>query len=41
MRVGRVDMAAEVLVEGWGGGSRKRRVEGEWDRLADVGELNL
>lgn len=39
MRVGRVAMGVDVLVEGWGGGEAQGWVEGEWDRVVGVGEL--
>lgn len=38
MRVGRVAMGVDVLVEGWGGGEAQNWVEGEWDRVLGVGE---
>lgn len=41
MRVGRVAMAVDVLVEGWGGASGKGWVEGEWDRVVGIGEFIL
>ena len=38
MRVGRVAMGVDVLMEGWGGDDGEGWVDGTWDRVIGVGE---